>query len=147
MKSLKMLLMAALTIISITLFAQKAGKKDNMKHLTIYTCPMHDSIAMKKPGNCPVCGMKLQISAKEQMKRDITKSYSCPAHITQVSDKPGKCSVCGVNLALSPKEKRATINSYTCPMHANVKADKPGKCPNCGMTLTKAKKEKIKATF
>lgn len=24
-----------------------------------YTCPMHPKVVMKKPGNCPVCGMKL----------------------------------------------------------------------------------------
>ena len=40
--------MAVLTILSVSLFAQKAGKKDNTKHLTIYTCPMHDSIGKKK---------------------------------------------------------------------------------------------------
>lgn len=25
----------------------------------IYTCPMHPEIAEDKPGNCPICGMKL----------------------------------------------------------------------------------------
>ncbi len=54
MKSVKMLMMAALTIMSVSVFAQeKAGKRDTLKHTKLYTCSMHDSIAMKKPGNCP----------------------------------------------------------------------------------------------
>src|SRR5689334_2818518 len=116
MKSLQLLLIAALTMMSVSSFAQKARRKDDTKHLAVYTCPMHDSIAMNKPGNCPVCGMKLQQSVKEQMKTGITKKYSCPMHLTEVSDKPGKCSVCGMNLALSTKEKRnaAIVNGYTC---------------------------------
>ena len=80
-----MLMMAALTIISATLFAQKAGKKDNTKHLTVYTCPMHDSIAAKQPGNCSVCGIKLQLSKKEEMNSGVTKKYSCPVHLATVN--------------------------------------------------------------
>ena len=26
----------------------------------IYTCPMHPKIQKDKPGNCPICGMKLE---------------------------------------------------------------------------------------
>ena len=133
-----MLMMAALTILTVTLFAQtKGGRKDTTKHATFYTCPMHDTIAMKQPGNCPICGMKLNLSKKEEMKMDLTKNYTCPTHLNVVSDKPGNCSICGMSLQLSSKEKAKL--GYTCPMHPNVKSDKGGKCPNCGMQLTKSK--------
>lgn len=26
---------------------------------TLYTCPMHSEVHLKKPGNCPECGMNL----------------------------------------------------------------------------------------
>lgn len=142
MKKIIFLTLTLITILSAPAFSQtKAGRVDTMKHMQLYTCPMHDSVASTKPGNCPVCGMKLQLSKKEAMKSQVTKSYSCPLHIAEVSDKPGKCSKCGKNLALSVKEnmKNDVMNNYTCPMHANQKSDKPGKCPNCGMTLTKVK--------
>lgn len=142
MKKVILLSLAFIAVLSFSVNAQsKAGKVDNTKHAQFYTCPMHDSIASTKPGNCPVCGMKLELSKKEAMKAQVTKTYSCPIHVTEVSDKPGKCSKCGKTLALSPKEnmKLNVMNNYTCPMHADVKSDKPGKCPSCGMTLTKVK--------
>ncbi len=138
MKAFKMLVMAALTIMTVSAHAQeKAGRKDTLKHVTLYSCPMHDTVAMKKPGNCPVCGMKLERSKKEQMKADVTKNYSCPMHADVTSDKPGKCSKCGMDLNLSPKEKmkKEVMKVYSCPMHSDIKSNKPGKCSKCGMDL------------
>lgn len=140
MKIMNVLLMAVFSILAITASAQsKAGKKDNAKHPQLYTCPMHDSVAAKKPGNCPVCGMKLELSKKEQMKTTVTKTYSCPMHADVTSDKPGTCSKCGMSLTMSTKEKMKTevMNHYVCPMHADVTSDKPGKCSKCGMDLKK----------
>ncbi|MDE3145564.1 MAG: hypothetical protein KGL19_15510 [Bacteroidota bacterium] len=140
MKTIKMLMIAALTILSVTLFSQTKGVRiDTTKHIVWYTCPMHDTVSMKQPGNCPICGMKLQLSKKEEMKMAQTKTYVCPNHPTEVSNKPGVCSKCGMTLNLSLKEKAKL--GYTCPMHPNVKSDKEGKCPNCGMQLTKIKNE------
>lgn len=144
MKTIKILLVAVLTIISTTMYAQtKAGRVDTTKHLTLYTCPMHDTVAMKKPGNCPICGMKLQLSKKEEAHMSINKNYTCPIHVAEVSDKPGNCSKCGMKMTLSTKEKMkiGAMNNYTCPMHDTVSSEKPGKCPNCGMKLTQAKKK------
>ncbi|MCC6760689.1 MAG: hypothetical protein IT252_05710 [Chitinophagaceae bacterium] len=145
MKSFKMLMMAALTILSLSVFAQeKAGKKDTNSHTTFYSCPMHDTVAMKKPGNCPVCGMKLEQSPKEQMKAEVTKQYICPTHITEQSNKAGKCNKCGADLTLSPKEKMKmdVVKAYACPMkcEADKTYTKAGKCPKCSMDL-KEKKE------
>ena len=139
-----MLLTATFALLSFFAFSQeKAGKKDTTQNVTLYTCSMHDSIAMNKPGNCPICGMKLQLSTKEQMKKDVTKTYSCPVHMDVQSDKPGKCSKCEMSLTLSPKEKMKveTMNNYTCPMHPDVKSDKTGKCPYCGMNLIEVRKK------
>jgi transcription initiation factor IIE alpha subunit len=143
MKFSKLLLLPAFALLSLTGFSQeKGGKKDTTQHVALYTCPMHNTVAMKKPGNCPICGMKLQRSAKEQMKTEVTKNYSCPIHLDVQSDKPGKCSKCGMNLTLSSKEKMKTevMNNYTCAMHSDVKSAKPGKCPYCGMNLREVKK-------
>jgi len=145
MKAIKMLMMAVLTIMTVSVFAQgKAGKKDTLKHVNLYSCPMHDTIAAKKPGNCPVCGMRLERSKKEQMKAEVTKNYSCPMHADVVSDKPGKCTKCNMDLTASAKEKMKmeVVKAYSCPMkcEGDKTYTKAGKCPKCGMDL-KEKKE------
>ena len=144
MKLATMLLMAAFSIITISAFSQeKAGKKDTTSHTSYYTCPMHDSVLVTKAGYCSICGMKLQLSIKEQMKNETVKNYTCPVHPDVKRIIPGQCPKCGSSLAsnLSSKEKikMGTMKMYTCPMHADEFSNKPGYCPKCGMALTKVK--------
>ena len=139
MKAIKMLMMAALTIFSVAVFAQDSTKqKSKMKMEQMqYSCPMHPEVTSKKPGKCSKCGMDLTKSKKEQMKMEVMKMYSCPMHPDVTSDKPGKCSKCGMDL------KEIPALAYACPMkgEGDKTYDKPGKCPKCGMDL-KAKTEK-----
>src|SRR6478672_6976739 len=87
---------------SLSLCAQeKAGKKDTSQHEMVYTCPMHTDVISKMPGKCPKCpqcGRKLNLSAKEQMKSEVTKIYTCPMHPEVALDKDGKCPKCGTAL-------------------------------------------------
>jgi uncharacterized protein with PIN domain len=145
MKKLMMLLIAALTISSVSVFAQeKAGKKDTTQHTVLYKCPMHPTVTSDKMGKCTECGMDLIASGKEQMKKEVTKGYNCPVHLDVVSEKPGKCSKCGKSLLKSPKEqmKEEVVNKFSCSMHPEEKSDKAGKCSICGMDLTSVKDKK-----
>ena len=82
MKSFKMLLMAALTIASVSLFAQtKPAAKDSIhksaKAVAVkkYTCTMDPDVITDKPGKCPKCGMELvplvEKKAKKKMSSDM----------------------------------------------------------------------------
>lgn len=69
--------MRRLTILFLAgfiLFSCKNGNKNNgetsrdslsteskAKSETEYTCPMHPQVISKSPGNCPECGMELQV--------------------------------------------------------------------------------------
>ena len=145
MKKYIILLIAALSISTVSLYAQeKAGKKDTAEHIAFYACPMHPDVTMDKPGKCPKCGMDLSLSKKEEMKTQVTKAYRCPIDVNVASDKSGKCPKCGRNLTPSKKEemKSDVMNSYGCSMHSDVVSNKPGKCPKCGMDLVEKKVSK-----
>ena len=96
-----MLMMAALTILSVSVFAQDTTKhkaKTQMESVT-YSCPMHPEVTSTKPGKCSKCGMELTRA----------KTYSCSMHPEITSTKPGKCSKCGMELTevkTSPKKMK-----------------------------------------
>jgi uncharacterized protein with PIN domain len=142
----KMIVLAVILANAWTgIFAQeKAGKKDTTQHVTFYSysCPMHPNFVSENSGKCPKCGMDLtQLSSKERLKRDVTKTYTCPAHLDVISSEPGKCPKCYKNLNLSPKEKMKAevVKLYACPMHPDQTSAKFSTCPKCGMDMVKKK--------
>ena len=66
MKTTKMLMMAAFTILSISVFAQTTTDQTKQKADTTvvkkdaFVCPMHKDITSPKPGKCSKCGMDLK---------------------------------------------------------------------------------------
>ena len=141
MKKTLIALLVPVILFSHAFAQEKAGKKDTLQHVTLYTCSMHPDVKMDKPGKCPQCGMDLILSKKEEMKKSVIKNYSCPLHTDVVSSKPGKCSKCGKKLILSKEEmKKEVMKTYNCPMHPDVASAKPGKCPKCGMDLKEKNK-------
>ncbi len=99
MKSFKFLLMALITIISLSVVAQ-TKETSKKAETTKYSCPMHPEVTSDKAGKCPKCGMNLKASTTKAS-HDAMKMYSCPMHAEITSDKPGKCSKCGMDLKAS----------------------------------------------
>lgn len=75
-----------------------------------YHCPMHPTYVSDKPGDCPICNMKL-VPIKDE-----PAVAAAPAQPAASTAKPGQ---------------------YRCPMHPKVVSDGPGSCPDCGMDLVK----------
>ncbi|HEX4201437.1 MAG TPA: heavy metal-binding domain-containing protein, partial [Chthoniobacterales bacterium] len=65
-----------------------------------YYCPMCLGVESEKPGDCPKCGMSLELSPT--YKKPVGKTiYTCPMHPQIEQDHPGDCPICG--MALEPK--------------------------------------------
>lgn len=80
-----------------------------------YYCPMHPTYISDKPGDCPICGMKL-VPMKDDKAKTMPTAPAADDKIAQV--KPGQ---------------------FYCPMGAEHVQDQPGKCPKCGMDLVEKK--------
>ncbi len=79
-----------------------------------YHCPMHPTYISDRPGDCPICGMKLvRIKGDEAAAPAVSPGDD---KIAQV--KPGQ---------------------FYCPMGAEHVQDSPGRCPICGMSLVEKK--------
>ncbi|MBX3744206.1 MAG: efflux RND transporter periplasmic adaptor subunit [Verrucomicrobiae bacterium] len=79
-----------------------------------YHCPMHPTYVSDRPGDCPICNMKLvPIKGDKPAAASTTTADSKTAHIN-----PGQ---------------------FYCPMHLNVVSNAPGTCPECNMKLVEKK--------
>jgi len=64
------------------------------RKILYYTCPMHPSVRVDKPGNCPICGMKLQPvyeSTKDTYAPPAATTTNRPAAIMPGCCSPGGC--------------------------------------------------------
>ena len=110
----------------------------------VYYCPMHPAYTSDRPGDCPICNMRLikRESATEPVK-DICAMHNCPkAHEggpcpMMVVAKAGEavtCPICGTHVLDAKTPQSRKILYWTDPMLPGYKSDKPGKSP-MGMEL------------
>ncbi len=64
----------------------------------VYTCPMDPEVEQVGPGDCPRCGMALEVKGLPQPARRT--QWTCPMHPEIVRDEAGDCPLCG--MALEP---------------------------------------------
>jgi len=130
-----------------------------------YYCPMHPTYTSDKPGDCPICFMKLVKREAEptgapatpvpKTARDICYLHNCPmVHQGKpcpmlVVAKEGEevtCPVCGKHVAEKlPQPSGKKILYWTDPMIPGYKSDKPGKSP-MGMDLVPVYEEEAGVT-
>lgn len=90
-----------------------------------YTCPMHPEVVRDAPGECPKCGMTLELQAPPEA--------GAPEAVDMVHDEHAHKQNEQKEVVIMTD--KAAAKTYTCPMHPEVASASPGKCPKCGMTL------------
>ncbi|HBQ38531.1 MAG TPA: hypothetical protein DD714_06025 [Candidatus Omnitrophica bacterium] len=119
----------------------------------VYYCPMHPTYTSDRPGDCPICNMKLvkrepeqapsnNSQAVAQRTKDICYLHNCPkvhegrpCPMTVIA-KEGEsvvCPICGTHVSDGKGGARKVLY-WTDPMIPGYKSDKPGKSP-MGMDL------------
>jgi membrane fusion protein, copper/silver efflux system len=81
---------------------------------TQYQCPMHPTYISDRPGNCPICGMRL-VPVETRTAPTTVPAYVCPMHPEVTSDKPGKCPKCGMDLVPTGEATPATTAITPAP--------------------------------
>lgn len=67
-----------------------------MNKASTYICPMCEGVESRVAGNCPHCGMPLEVEVSVAWSGETI--YTCPMHPQIEQDQRGVCPVCGMDL-------------------------------------------------
>ena len=140
-----------------TVLSLRAG--NSQAEAVQYHCPMHPTYISEKPGDCPICGMRLvpiepaqagapttadsvaaapAVPAVNQSAPADSLAYVCPMHPEVHAATPSRCPTCGMALEAAKAGQPAPASAgYVCPMHPEITSDRPASCSKCGMDLEK----------
>ncbi|ODU23867.1 MAG: hypothetical protein ABS95_02850 [Verrucomicrobia bacterium SCN 57-15] len=124
------IIVVIIAIAAVGAIAFFAGRSTGHKHAeaeatskegkTLYTCGMHPQVVQEKPGNCPICGMKLtpirkqaaggQSSAPTTSGERKIKYYKSTMNPGEVKPEPGKDSM-GMDMVPVYEDEAAAAES------------------------------------
>lgn len=132
-----------------------------------YYCPMHPTYTSDRPGDCPICNMKLvkkeeskEMTSQEKINKQIQdicylhnchkmhEGKPCPMMVIAKEGEKVTCPICGTHVATataSETKKEKKILYWTDPMLPGYKSDKPGKSP-MGMDLVPVYEEETSSS-
>jgi multidrug efflux pump subunit AcrA (membrane-fusion protein) len=98
---------------------------------TLYQCPMHPTYTSDKPGDCPICGMKL-VPVKTEEKPAAAQPpappkkktmYRSTMMLNEVSDKPGKDSM-GMDMVPFEVEESGAVSEIGGRIQVKISAER-----------------------
>lgn len=149
------LLLAAALLAALAL----GGCRDKSAGDGPYHCPMHPTYVADRPGDCPICGMRLVPVAGDKSAGSPAPGDGMAGGGTMVGGgaapvdsaaqagsaaRAGNAARAGIAAAAGGSAAPAAAatgsvpphpEKWTCVMCPEVQADAPGRCPVCGMRL------------
>ena len=133
------------------------GQSEKEIEKALYYCPMHPTYTSDRPGDCPICYMKLEkreeVKLEEETRRskDICYMHNCPmVHdgkpcpmlVMATMGEAVICPVCGTHVSEGqPMTEMKRVLYWTDPMMPDYKANQPGKS-SMGMDLVPVYEER-----
>ncbi len=154
-KGLVFILIALAAVGGVLVVSLNKGNSAVSNAQAVYYCPMHPTYTSNRPGDCPICNMKLvkRESAASaagggkgnpQRAEDICYMHdcpmmkageNCPMMVVAKAGEAVSCPACGTHVAEANGAMQAKkILYWTDPMMPGYRSDKPGKSP-MGMDL------------
>jgi len=129
-------LFLAVGFIGLVVLTQNTGQTQKTQ-VSLYRCPMHPSYTSDKPGDCPICGMKLvkvQTEGQTQTAKTITPAEGAirPAEEKSLEE------VC--------IEHNCTMKNCKMHVRTNIKPGERILCPICGEVITTASGKVVEIT-
>lgn len=91
------LLILGVGVILLPMGCSRSDSGQQADKISKYHCPMHPTVVSDKPGDCPICGMKLVPMDGEQHKATASPAkkimYRSTMNPKEISTKPGKDSM------------------------------------------------------
>jgi RND family efflux transporter MFP subunit len=105
-----------LLLLSLALLLSGCGGSGPAASGGKFICPMHPTYTSDRPGDCPICNMKLVPVKTESTTNSPAAAttnaasakvarYHCPMHPTYTSPGPGECPICNMDLVPIPTDK------------------------------------------
>jgi RND family efflux transporter MFP subunit len=91
------------------------------KEETLYTCGMHPLVIQKKPGNCPICGMKLTPIRKQPSAAPASDSINAPTVAGERKIKYYKSTM--LLGEISPTPRKDSMGMEMVPVYEDEAAD------------------------
>lgn len=152
-------LLIAVTVLAVAPGCTKSDLSQPAAHsVQRYHCPMHPTYISDKPGDCPICGMRLvpikndTIAAHHTHDAQTDKiaqvkpgQFYCPMNAEHVQDTPGHCPICGMELVEKKTHPAHSQTTHAVPGRTaiSVSADKR---QLIGLTLSKVEKRTLTKT-